>query len=521
MEYKFLKQIKEYINVTYNNSLRFIKPKMFIKQFGVDAYHDVINNAANVQPFSLQVYHYINQLQTTPLCKMCSNYVKFNTNKGYQTYCSNTCRFKDMDNIQHVKRATNLTKYGATNVLASAYGKEASAKTLIQKYGVNNYTKTEEYVNRIKSGDIVRKMDISKQKDSRYSTQYNELLQHKLIRPVFTRSEYKGCNNIYNVMCVKCKHVYQHNFLRIVTTYCCPNCNKDITGTRSENILKQLLLKHNIPFRFRARKEFNNEFEIDLYIPSKNIGIEIHGLYWHSDKKIEDKYHINKLKMCGKYNVRLIQIFEDEIKHKQHIVISRLKHILGCAKYKIGARKCTIEQLNYNDKSKFINKYHIQGDCASKHNYGLFYKNRLIAVATFGAMRLVVGNKSQENTFELLRYCTVSQFNVQGGMSKLLKHFINTHKPSKIVSYADLRWSQGNVYLKSGFKFIKQTEPNYWYTKNFIKREHRFGYRKSELKLKLTNFDANLSERKNMENAGYARIYDCGAIRFEHDCISI
>ena len=41
---------------------------------------------------------------------------------------------------------------------------------------------------------------------------------------------------------------------------------------------------------------------------------------------------------------------------------------------------------------------------------------------------------------------------ISGGMGKLLKAFIKEVQPDDIMSYADLEWSEGDVYTALGFK---------------------------------------------------------------------
>ena len=104
--------------------------------------------------------------------------------------------------------------------------------------------------------------------------------------------------------------------------------------------------------------------------------------------------------------------------------------------------------------------------------------------------------------------------NVIGGASKLLKHFINHYNPNQIVSYADRRWSNGKVYDSMGFSFIKNTDPNYWYTNTYQTREHRFKFRKNVLSDKLENYDKNLTESENMSKHGYSKIWDAGSKKY-------
>jgi hypothetical protein len=132
---------------------------------------------------------------------------------------------------------------------------------------------------------------------------------------------------------------------------------------------------------------------------------------------------------------------------------------------------------------------------------------------TFNPYRIALGNTPKKNCYELTRLCSIFNFSIIGGASKLLKYFETNYKPSEILSYADKRWSEGNVYKLLGFDFIGTTQPNYWYIiKN--QRKHRFAYRKSELSKLLKTFDNNLTEWENMQLNGYDRIWDCGHLKF-------
>ena len=189
--------------------------------------------------------------------------------------------------------------------------------------------------------------------------------------------------------------------------------------------------------------------------------------------------------------------------------------MLGLTKYKIYARNCEIKEIANDLKNKFLNHYHIQGEDKSSVKLGAFYKNRLVAVMTFGKLRKALGQIHDEDCYELVRFATISNFTVMGIFGKLIKHFENNYNPKKIITYADRRWSNGNLYEKNGFTLDHVSEPNYWYFKEReFQRFHRFNFRKDVLKDKLPIFDENLTEVQNMFANGYNRIWDCGNLVF-------
>lgn len=108
----------------------------------------------------------------------------------------------------------------------------------------------------------------------------------------------------------------------------------------------------------------------------------------------------------------------------------------------------------------------------------------------------------------MLRFCNKLNTSVIGGASKLFKHFIKEFNPLEIISYADRRWSMGNLYTELGFNFSHNSEPNYFYVING-ERKNRFGYRKDILVSKY-GCDPNDTERNFCFNKGWHRIYDCG-----------
>ena len=133
---------------------------------------------------------------------------------------------------------------------------------------------------------------------------------------------------------------------------------------------------------------------------------------------------------------------------------------------------------------------------------------------TFEKLRKSLGNRNLSNDrYHLNRFCNKINTNVIGGASKLLKYFIRNYSPELIISYADRRYSNGNLYEKLGFERIGESRPNYWYIKG-QKRHYRFKFRKDILIKE--GFDSNLTEREIMLERGYLRIYDCGNIKYEY-----
>jgi len=253
--------------------------------------------------------------------------------------------------------------------------------------------------------------------------------------------------------------------------------------------------------------ELLDNLEVDLYIPSKKIAIEIDGLYWHSLGKGEEtkenkNKHLSKTNLLLDKGINLIHITDFEWNNKQNIVKNIIKNKLGLST-KIYARLCKVLEVDSKDTKEFLENNHIQGYCSSKVNYGIYHENELVMLCTFSSPRF---NKKYD--WELIRMATKSGLSIIGGASKLIYNFRKKHIGS-IITYSDNRFGTGNVYSKCGFEFLSISSPGYFWTDgtNVISR---FKTQKQNLKKWLVSFNEELSESDNMFNAKYKRFWDCG-----------
>ena len=249
-------------------------------------------------------------------------------------------------------------------------------------------------------------------------------------------------------------------------------------------------------------------YELDVYIPDHKLAIEFNGLYWHS--KHLKNYHLNKTEMCAKKGIKLLHIFENEWLNpiKQSIWKSIINNKLG-GNDRIVARKTKVEKIVDNKLVReFLNNNHLQGFAGSSVKLGLFYENELVSLMTFGKTRF-----SKKYEYEMIRFCNKKFLSIVGGASKLYKYFIRNYKPKSVISYADRRYSDGNLYNKLGFEFSHFSAPNYWYFKlPDMTLRSRIQFQKHKLSGLLETFDNSKTEIENMSNNKYRRIFDCGNI---------
>ncbi|WMI31857.1 hypothetical protein GBBBJNDB_00154 [Pseudomonas phage Callisto] len=255
-------------------------------------------------------------------------------------------------------------------------------------------------------------------------------------------------------------------------------------------------------------------FELDIYVPSKNLAIEYNGLYWHSSKHIETDqkyktYHLDKTTTCEQNNIQLLHIFDNEWHTKKDIWISVIKNKLGLSN-KIYARKTEIKEVNFDDAKQFAETNHLQGHAQFRHAYGLYYSDQLVSLLTIAKPRF---NKNAN--WEIVRFCNLNNTSVIGGFSKLLK-VVSCNFTGKIVSYANRRWSAGNVYEKNGFAKTSIIAPGFYYT-DFKDTYNRLSFSKDKAKVKLKNYNNSVSVVENIYANGYGRIWDSGNIVYTKD----
>lgn len=409
-----------------------------------------------------------------------------------------------VDEIKNRVHATCLDKYGFTCSLLDPDIQSKVQQTNLKKHGKLLYLATEEAYQKI---FIPMRMKI-----------YDERISNdEFSIPLFTRDEFatagwrdKNDNAIiYQFKCKKCNNVFKgHGLSR------CPTCY--VTRSSHEISICNYLDSLNIVYEISNRTILKGK-ELDIYLPDYQVAIEFDGLYWHSDiHQSDNKYHLQKTEECEKQGIQLIHIFEDELIHKRDIVFSRLKFILNHIENRIYARKCKIREVDAADAWKFLGDNHIQGSLGSKVKLGLYLNDELVSLMTFGSLRKALGRISNDGEYELLRFCNKLNTTVVGGASRLFKHFIDNYNPSLIISYADRRWSIGNLYEKLNFQLHHISGPNYWYIKyGSTQRVHRWTYRKSELPKLLDHFDETKTEYENMKSHGFDCIYDCGNLVYE------
>lgn len=478
--------------------------------------------------FVEKLWYYLNGEKNQACCKNseCKNRPAFiGLIVGYLDYCSSKCSNGSLE-IKLKKVENNIKKYGVSNPYQSETIKQKIRDTNLKKYGAKNPMQSDEIKkkmieNSIKktgknwalskggSADLVKRENNRKKLEEKYSDLV--LLDYSDKKFGICTFYKKECDHTFEI------NKWQAHLRKINETEICTICNPigSFNSTVWQKELAEFLQEEGILFSQNNRTILRPS-ELDFYIESHKIGIELNGLYWHSVVHKCQTYHLNKTELCEEKGIQLIHIFEDEWLYRKEIVKSRLLSLLGKIKNKIFARKCSIKKLNSKEAGQFLLENHLQGSIPAKINYGLEINGELVSVMTFGNLRRALGSFAKDRNYEMYRFCNKKETVVIGGASKLLNHFIKEHSPISIISYADRRWSTGQLYKSLGFKKIKNTSPNFWCVKGSI-REHRFNYTRKKILSKL-NQESNLATDDLLNDMGIIKIYDSGNIKFELLC---
>lgn len=287
----------------------------------------------------------------------------------------------------------------------------------------------------------------------------------------------------------------------------CPGCSSSVSVSQAQKDIAAFVESfYNGPLLVNDRSLLKGK-EVDIFLPDLNVAIEYNGVYWHSASRVGKNYHADKTKACQKEGVRLLHIWSDDWTFRKEIVKRHIKAVLQLSsERKVYARKCQVKEITTQVAKTFLEENHIQGYSPSTHKFGLFEEDALVAVATFRS------DSSDRENYVLTRYATKHQ--VLGGHSKLVTFFERHFSYRELVTFADLSFSDGNLYARTGWKQAGFLYPDYSYVVN-KKREHKFGYR-----LKRFREDSNLLFEEGCTESELAalnsieKIYDCGKLRF-------
>jgi hypothetical protein len=293
----------------------------------------------------------------------------------------------------------------------------------------------------------------------------------------------------------------------------CPSCSTRISKPQAELIsfISTLGVAYEVEYKIP-----DSRLILDIYIPSKQLGIELNGIYWHSDRHRSKEYHAKKQFEAAKAGIDIIHVFDDELEKRKLVVERAIKHRLGLTtEPKISARTCNLQPVSVSLARAFMEQNHIQGFVGAGVYYGLLESGVLVAVAGFTMKNPGRAGRKSDTRAELVRYSTSAH--VRGGLSRLISHAQASLGFRELITFSDIRFFNGKTYETVGFSQAAVTPPDYFYTKGGI-RVHKSRLQKSRVRSAaekgLALFDPSLTELELSQLNGYSRVWDCGKVRW-------
>lgn len=364
---------------------------------------------------------------------------------------------------------------------------------------------------RVKEGDVLKK----------FQEVHGDSYDYSLVR-------YKGMLTKCDIKCKQCGRVFHQRPADHIKGYGCPSCPS--TVSKVEGSVFDFVKSICPDAEQSNRTVLDDGKELDIFVPSKRVAIEVNGVFWHGDNHKSKDYHYKKWQACKEKGIRLIQITDYDWENNRKVFSQLLAHALGCnGERKVNARECEVVHLKSIECKEFYNAYHPQGHSPNPINLALKTKEgEIVAIMSFGYGKTTRGqaraNGTTKATWELSRFA--SSCPVRGGASKLFKTFIRENNPEEVSSFSMNDYFAGGVYEVLGFVAETYGKPDYrvfhpgnglrpkphWQRRLIPKRLEEIG--RSDVNF---NPDKSLdprTEREIEDLVGAIRLWDSGKIKW-------
>jgi len=265
---------------------------------------------------------------------------------------------------------------------------------------------------------------------------------------------------------------------------------------------------------------------IDIAVPSKNLYIDFNPTFTHNSnihmlcvikgcvlpcekhQPTPKNHHFKRSVEAMENEANLVQIYDWDDKKS---VFRMLDAKLESGWSKISARKLELKKLTQKEANSFLRENHPQGALKKQtYCYGLYKKDELISVATFGKSRF--GAKEE---FEWLRYATKHGYIIHGASSRFFQAFTQECAPKSVISYIDFNHTTGKTFMETcGFKEKKPTGPQLVWSKKKEKIYNNSLIRQGADRLLGTSYGrpekCGMNNREIMLKEGWLPVYTAG-----------
>ena len=264
-------------------------------------------------------------------CPECGKRIKIDTilDKPDVKYCSYKCQVNS-EEFKEKRKQTWLEKYGVENPFQNKEVQEKIKQTNLEKYGV-------EHISQSKKSKEQHRLN--------HWETFCSLLKERNIVPLFSKEEYINDTG-RNFRCLVCekdfvseganKYMLQHknkdgSYTTLIPyAIFCPHCFKAPYSQKEKEVLEYVKSIYDGEVLENDRKILEGK-ELDIFIPSLNLGIEFDGDYWHSKEGAKEKDE-RKNRLCEERGIKLLRIKEEDWDNNKENVKEEIKFFLSNAK---------------------------------------------------------------------------------------------------------------------------------------------------------------------------------------------
>jgi glutathione peroxidase-family protein len=283
-------------------------------------------------------------------------------NKKIREKIKQTCKEKygvehpmQSKTVQEKHKQTCKEKYGVEYPFQSEEFKEKFKQTCKEKYGVEYPFQNKKIQEKIKQTckekygvESPSRLENFKEKGfktkrSNHWETFCSLLNEKDIIPMFSKEEYIDDTG-RKFKCLVCGEKFEsegtcdydkehlnddgtYKTLQVTNIYC-PHCFKAPISKKEKEVLEFVKSIYEWEILENHKGLFpNKKMELDIFLPSLNLGIEFDGNYWHSleDAKERDE---RKNQLCEERRIRLIRIKEEDWTNNRERVEKQIREVI-------------------------------------------------------------------------------------------------------------------------------------------------------------------------------------------------
>lgn len=394
------------------------------------------NNEPIIQDKDAFIQYYITQNHTQEECA-----AYFNCSRGaIVAYCKANNITKTQDKINENISKNRKLEINSDQVQSLYVDQNLSQQECGDLLGCSSYT----------IGRRVKENKIEKEKP--YSPTNSETKRQNTCLEKYGVNNPSKLQEVQNKIAATC--IERYGVPTYLMTEKCQNAAGHQKFSKPNNSFANFLDLNKIPYEREYKiKNYSYDFLINGTLVEINP-TPTHNIKWKPfgdhNPDITKGYHKEKRAKAIENGKRCLMLWDWDNP-------LAIKNFFISTKEKIYARQCDIKVIDEISSKNFVEKYHFQGYAKAEITYGLFFKDELVSIMSFGKPRY---NKNFQ--WELIRYCSSKQ--IVGGSSKLFSHFIQDKDPVNIVSYCDLSKFSGATYKKLGFKLLRTSSPSlHWF----------------------------------------------------------